>query len=134
MQPERLIVFSRYPEPGKTKTRLASALGVEGAARLQREMAEHALSRARALAAERPVELEVHYEGGSAGGMAEWLGLRLQVSSLSPILSILSIVLFVSIVPLLYASETLPESKIADKKMADHLEKVRKVIDESKKE
>lgn len=74
MQPERLIVFSRYPEPGKTKTRLASALGVEGAARLQREMAEHALSRARALAAERPVGLEVHYEGGSAGRMAEWLG------------------------------------------------------------
>ena len=74
MQPERLIVFSRYPEPGKTKTRLASALGVEGAARLQREMAEHALSRAQALAAGRPLGLEVHYEGGSTGGMAEWLG------------------------------------------------------------
>jgi uncharacterized protein len=74
MQPERLIVFSRYPEPGKAKTRLASSLGVEGAARLQREMAEHALSRARALAAGRPVGLEVHHEGGSAGRMAEWLG------------------------------------------------------------
>ena len=74
MQPERLIVFSRYPEPGKTKTRLASVLGVEGAARLQREMAEHALTRARPLTAGRPVGLEVHYEGGSAGRMAEWLG------------------------------------------------------------
>jgi len=74
MQPERLIVFSRYPEPGKTKTRLASVLEVEGAARLQREMAAHALSRARAFAAGRPVGLEVYYEGGSAGRMAEWLG------------------------------------------------------------
>jgi rSAM/selenodomain-associated transferase 2/rSAM/selenodomain-associated transferase 1 len=74
MHSERLLVFSRYPEPGKTKTRLASALGVEGAARLQREMAEHALSRARALAAGRPVRLEVHHDGGSAGRMAEWLG------------------------------------------------------------
>ena len=74
MQPERLIVFSRYPEPGNTKTRLASALGAEGAARLQREMAAHALSRARALVAGRPVGLEVHYDGGSAAGMAAWLG------------------------------------------------------------
>ena len=74
MQPERLIVFSRYPEHGKTKTRLSSALGAEGAALLQREMAEHALSRARAFAAGHPVGLEVHYEGGNAGRMAEWLG------------------------------------------------------------
>jgi rSAM/selenodomain-associated transferase 2/rSAM/selenodomain-associated transferase 1 len=74
MHSERLLVFSRYPEAGKTKTRLASALGVEGAARLQREMTEHALSRTRALAAGRPVGLEIHYEGGGAGRMAEWLG------------------------------------------------------------
>jgi len=68
----------------------------------------------------------------SVSGMAEWFGLRLQVSILSPILSIVSIILFVSVVPLLYAAETLPESKIASKKIADHIEKVRKVIDESK--
>jgi rSAM/selenodomain-associated transferase 2/rSAM/selenodomain-associated transferase 1 len=74
MHCERLLVFSRYPEPGKTKTRLASVLGMEGAARLQREMAEHALSRARALAAGRPAGLEVHYEGGSPEQIAEWLG------------------------------------------------------------
>jgi rSAM/selenodomain-associated transferase 2/rSAM/selenodomain-associated transferase 1 len=71
---ERLIVFSRYPEPGKTKTRLASILGPEGAARLQREMAENALSRARALAGERPVALDVHYQGGSERLMLDWLG------------------------------------------------------------
>jgi rSAM/selenodomain-associated transferase 2/rSAM/selenodomain-associated transferase 1 len=71
---ERLIVFGRYPEPGTTKTRLASFLGPEGAARLQREMAEHALSRVRALAGERAVALEVHYQGGSERLMRDWLG------------------------------------------------------------
>jgi rSAM/selenodomain-associated transferase 2/rSAM/selenodomain-associated transferase 1 len=74
MKPERLIVFSRYPEPGQTKTRLASALGMEGAARLQRAMAEYVLSCARIIAAERAVGLEVHYEGGSERLMAKWLG------------------------------------------------------------
>ncbi|MEJ2168327.1 MAG: hypothetical protein P8X90_22650 [Desulfobacterales bacterium] len=38
---ERLIIFSRYPEPGTTKTRLIPALGAEGAADLQRRMTEH---------------------------------------------------------------------------------------------
>ena len=71
---ERLIVFTRHPEPGKTKTRLASVLGPEAAARLQQEMAEHALRRARTLVAERPVTLEVHYQGGSERLMADWLG------------------------------------------------------------
>lgn len=75
---ERLIVFSRYPAPGKTKTRLASVLGPEAAARLQQEMAEHALRRARALVAERPVALEVHYQGGSERLMASWLGAEIR--------------------------------------------------------
>jgi glycosyltransferase A (GT-A) superfamily protein (DUF2064 family) len=36
--PERLIVFTRYPEPGTTQTRLIPVLGPEGAAELQRRM------------------------------------------------------------------------------------------------
>ena len=43
----RLIVFTRYPEPGKSKTRLIPALGPEGAADLHRQMCEHTLSWAR---------------------------------------------------------------------------------------
>lgn len=71
---ERLILFSRYPEPGKTKTRLIPCLGAEGAAGLQRQMTEHALSRVLALARDRQLEVEVRFEGGSEAVMAAWLG------------------------------------------------------------
>jgi len=52
---ERLIVFTRYPEPHKSKTRLIPALGAVGAAVLGREMTRHALRRASELADERAV-------------------------------------------------------------------------------
>ena len=38
-----LIVFTRYPEPGQTKTRLIPALGAQSAAQLQRAMTENTL-------------------------------------------------------------------------------------------
>jgi rSAM/selenodomain-associated transferase 2/rSAM/selenodomain-associated transferase 1 len=46
-QTERLIVFTRYPIPGKAKTRLIPALGAEGAASLQRQMTKHTLQQVR---------------------------------------------------------------------------------------
>jgi MFS family permease len=48
---------------------------------------------------------------------------------LSPILSI---ILFLSILPVLRASETLPRKKLEAKKMKEHLEKISKLIEESK--
>jgi Multi-copper polyphenol oxidoreductase laccase len=45
---ERLIVFTRYPEAGKTKTRLIPVLGAEGAAKLQCQMTEHTLAQLQA--------------------------------------------------------------------------------------
>lgn len=44
---EQLIVFTRYPQPGKAKTRLIPALGAEGAATLQRQMTEYTLKQVR---------------------------------------------------------------------------------------
>lgn len=38
---QHLIIFTRYPEPGKTKTRLIPALETVGAANLQREITEY---------------------------------------------------------------------------------------------
>ena len=61
---DRVIVFTRYPEAGKTKTRLITELGAEGAAKLQRGMAEHALGRVRELTKARPISVEVRYQGG----------------------------------------------------------------------
>ncbi len=42
---QRLIIFTRYPEAGTTKTRMIPELGAVGAAELQRQMTEHIQSR-----------------------------------------------------------------------------------------
>ena len=71
---ERLILFTRYPEPGTTKTRLIPLLGPEGAAALQRRMTAHAMAAALPLTRTRGLELEICYEGGGARRMRDWLG------------------------------------------------------------
>lgn len=70
---ERLIVFTRYPEPGKTKTRMIPALGAEGAARLQRQLTEDTLFQVKKLAVSRPLSVEVHFTGGTQQLMQAWL-------------------------------------------------------------
>lgn len=62
---ERIIVFTRWPEPGKAKTRLIPALGPEKAALLQGRMTAHVIAEARRLRQWAGVGLEVRYEGGS---------------------------------------------------------------------
>jgi len=69
-----LILFTRFPEAGTTKTRLIPALGAEGAARLQRQMTEQTLCQATALAQRHEITLEIHYHGGDPQAMAQWLG------------------------------------------------------------
>ena len=75
---ETLIVFTRYPEPGKTKTRMIPALGAEGAAKLQQQMTEHTINTVRQLLATRNVDVQVHYTGGDRELMTQWLGEDLQ--------------------------------------------------------
>ena len=76
---EGLIIFTRYPEPGKTKTRLIPSLGPDGAAELQRRMTEHILARVKELQRNRAFSVEVRYEGGSGGLMREWLGPKIRL-------------------------------------------------------
>ena len=71
---ERLIVFARYPEAGKTKTRLIPALGSDGAAEIQRLMAGHVLNQCRTLRKHRPLLIDVQYDGGNRDLMETWLG------------------------------------------------------------
>jgi rSAM/selenodomain-associated transferase 2/rSAM/selenodomain-associated transferase 1 len=71
---EHLIVFTRYPEPGKTKTRLIPLLGAEGAAELQRKMTEHTLSQVKMLSTRHELSVEIRYEGGDKNLMQTWLG------------------------------------------------------------
>lgn len=71
---ECLLIFARYPEPGQVKTRLIPALGTDGAALLYRQMVEHTLQQARALAQVRPISIEIWFTGGSNAQMQDWLG------------------------------------------------------------
>jgi hypothetical protein len=71
---ECLIIFTRYPEPGKTKTRLIPVLGAEGAAILQRQMTEQKLSEVKKLQSFYPLLVEVHFTGGNEQLMQTWLG------------------------------------------------------------
>ena len=71
---EKLIVFTRYPEPGKAKTRLIPVLGKTGAANLHRLMAQKAIARALSLQQSGRLSVEIHWTGGSQQLMREWLG------------------------------------------------------------
>lgn len=71
---ECLIIFTRYPEAGKTKTRLIPVLGAEGAAKLQRKMTEQKLAEVDKVQSFYPLSIEVHFAGGTEQLMQEWLG------------------------------------------------------------
>lgn len=71
---DHLLLFTRYPEAGATKTRLIPALGPEGAADLQRRLTESMVAEIQLLAARIPVHTVIHYGGGNAEKMAAWLG------------------------------------------------------------
>jgi rSAM/selenodomain-associated transferase 2/rSAM/selenodomain-associated transferase 1 len=71
---EGLIIFTRYPEPGTTKTRLIPLLGPDGAAALHRRMTEHLLAQVREFQKHRPVSIELRYQGGNDYLMGGWLG------------------------------------------------------------
>ena len=71
---DRLIIFGRYPLPGRTKTRLIPALGPAGAADLQRRLTEKILETVRTFARPRDIGVEVCFVGDSKQKMRRWLG------------------------------------------------------------
>ena len=71
---EKAILFTRYPEPGKVKTRLIPALGPKGACEHHRRMTELAVTQLRELSSFRFLSVEVRFEGGNENLMQEWLG------------------------------------------------------------
>ena len=70
---EMLLLFTRYPKAGETKTRLIPVLGKRGAAHLQRTMSEKTFAMARKLSSRRKLSLRIHYTGGSQLEMQQWL-------------------------------------------------------------
>ncbi|MBU4001765.1 MAG: TIGR04283 family arsenosugar biosynthesis glycosyltransferase [Proteobacteria bacterium] len=71
---KRIILFARFPEPGKTKTRLIPALGPAGAADLHARMAEQTLVKIRRFAKQHSAGFEICFAGGSKEKILGWLG------------------------------------------------------------
>ena len=69
-----LIIFTRYPEAGKTKTRLMPAIGAEKAAEIQKQMTENTIAKAVKLKSKLEVYIEIYFNGGNLTLMENWLG------------------------------------------------------------
>jgi uncharacterized protein len=73
-RPTRILIFTRYPVPGKVKTRIIPALGATGAARLHRRMTQHIVANARGLAKDGAIRVCVCFTGAPAKKVRAWLG------------------------------------------------------------
>ena len=76
----RIIIFTRYPEPGRTKTRLIPELGKQGAADLQKKMAEKIVRAVSRFCETEEAEMEIRYYGGSQEKMKQWLGPEVRIT------------------------------------------------------
>ena len=81
---DRLIIFSRYPVPGRTKTRLIPGLGPVGAADLHRRLTEKTLETVRQFSRNRDLGVEICFDGGNRYKIRKWLGAGLILSRQSP--------------------------------------------------
>lgn len=70
---DRVILFTRYPEPGRSKTRLIPALGPVGAAELHKELAEKTATTLRQMARV-GLTVEIHVTGAPIAMFRTWLG------------------------------------------------------------
>ncbi|KAK3101505.1 hypothetical protein FSP39_004076 [Pinctada imbricata] len=69
-----IVVFSRYPQPGTTKTRLIPVLGKEGAAYSQLLMTNHIVQKLKELSIiHGNIDLDIWYNGGTKKDMLYWM-------------------------------------------------------------
>lgn len=73
---QHLIICSRYPRAGQSKTRLIPHIGAGKAALLQKKMTEKLISEADFLFQETSIPSSISYSGASNFLMQEWLGNR----------------------------------------------------------
>ncbi len=77
----KLIIFTRYPEAGKTKTRLIPLLGEEKAAHLQELLTRHAVETSYQAASKNNLNTEIHFTGPSSELMREKFGSHHEIIS-----------------------------------------------------
>ncbi len=71
---DKIIIFTRYPQPGTTKTRLIPLIGKDGAVLIHRKMALKTVSTCQRYSSSSRVTIEIHYEGCEEQLMKQWLG------------------------------------------------------------
>ena len=71
---ECIILFTRFPQPGRVKTRMIDKLGPRGAAELHTKMTEQVICQIQPALQTRNIQLQIYYCGGSQQEMADWLG------------------------------------------------------------
>jgi uncharacterized protein len=71
---DKLIIFTRYPVPGITKTRLIKDIGADRAADVHRKLTQNIVNQTRKLQAGKGFSCEVCYTGGMKEEMEAWLG------------------------------------------------------------
>ncbi|MBE9223310.1 TIGR04282 family arsenosugar biosynthesis glycosyltransferase [Cyanobacterium stanieri LEGE 03274] len=76
MSKKTLAIFTRYPEKGKTKTRLIPAVGASKATQIQKLMTENILKIVEKL--EEEITIKIYYTGGNQTLMEQWLGKQWQ--------------------------------------------------------
>lgn len=70
-----VILFTRYPRPGKCKTRLHPELGQHGAAQLHRQLVSRSMKTLATFSVRHPgAAYHIYYDGASAAEMKQWLG------------------------------------------------------------
>lgn len=74
LSPNQLIIFTRLPLPGRSKTRLIPALGAEGAAHFHDRLARHTLKRALEFCSSTATQLVIQLDGGTIQDGITWLG------------------------------------------------------------
>lgn len=81
---DRLILFGRYPQPGRVKTRLIPALGPTGAAELQRQLTEQTFEKVMKVTSNRNIDVEFRFDGGRRSDLRRWLGAEVLFSEQGP--------------------------------------------------
>ncbi len=74
MRNDRLLLFTRYPTPGSTKTRLIPRLGPEGAADLQEWLTGHSVLAGTLWANRSGGSLDIYTTGAPESAFRSWLG------------------------------------------------------------
>ncbi len=71
---ESIILFTRFPEAGKVKTRLIGKLGPQGAADLHRDLTKQTIQRLHPMLTTQERQLHIYSSGGTPSAMTSWLG------------------------------------------------------------